>query len=505
MKKSQQLHQLIHTMSKSEKRYFKLNNSKENSIYLKVFDTILNQETSNVEELKLLLKNEQIHSPLARIQHHLYQLLLKYLAAFQNSTNPYYEILDKIKYYILLRDRGLQKQGRQLLERALKMTVTHNFYGLTLEIYNLMEDWVTEEESYTKASQQIQDLHNLLAANQSFEQKIIGLKEQIYQLRLFFLKHKFARTKSQKDFLMTFVERYEPLLKKEDNLLKRRLLLTILIYTYYGLQAYDKLIETEKERLNLLHKNALSAHISPFLVYAYHRNLLWILLSNKNYQAHQYLVEQLNDKRYLTGLKMSPFYTIKLTIAKAVSELYAYVEQKHYHQAYHEIESLWELHKIYPKHWDANLLVHSLILFINTTFCLGKYPETIHWLHLLERDVPQPYLLPYRNMGKIAHLLIHDALGDQQYVQNLLESTRIRLYRKHNFFEVADIFLKYLKKQIKTTNSLERHQLLKHYKAKMEQIAGQEEQKGFFILFNFVDWFDSKLEACPIAYLNRFY
>jgi hypothetical protein len=37
----------------------------------------------------------------------------------------------------------------------------------------------------------------------------------------------------------------------------------------------------------------------------------------------------------------------------------------------------------------------------------------------------------------------------------------------------------------------------------MEVLAQQEGQKGFFILFNFVDWFDSKLQERTIADLNR--
>ena len=39
----------------------------------------------------------------------------------------------------------------------------------------------------------------------------------------------------------------------------------------------------------------------------------------------------------------------------------------------------------------------------------------------------------------------------------------------------------------------------------MEKIADKEDQKGFFIMFNFVDWFDSKIQNCSIANLKRLY
>jgi hypothetical protein len=502
MKKSQQLYELIHSMSKSEKRYFKVNSVKESSIYVQIFDAIMAQPVYNSIALTSYLEKEGIKSSLARIQHHLYRLVLTSLSAFQTRKYPRYEVLSAIQQYIVLRDRGLHHQGRQLLQTALNTAQQYNYYGLTLEIYDLMEDWVTEEASYDEALKQKKFLEVTTKKHQDYTNSVVQLKAQIYELRLFFLKHKFARTAAQKIFLLQFLSDNKVTLAQEKNSLKRRLLLTILIYVYYGLQDYKQLLLTEKKRLELLEKSAFGAHISPFLVYAYHRNLLWILLRNKDYTAHQLLVQKIQGSNYWKGSFTATFYTIKLEIAEKVTQLYARVEQGHYRPAYPQMKELWTLYQTQIKYWDTNLLVNTLILFMNTTFCLGKYGETIDWLRLIEQEVPPAHLLPYRNMGKIAHLLLHDALGDEKYIQNVLESTRIRLYRKHDFFEVASLFLAFFKK--KNNQKEENNQaLLLQYKQKMQTVARQEGQKGFFILFNFVDWFDSKLQNCTIADLNR--
>ncbi len=502
MKKGQQLHELIHSMSKSEKRYFKVNSNKECSIYERLFDLICTQSTYDSGALRQCLEQEKIKSPLTRIQHHLYQLVLASLAAFQKNKHPRYAVLHAIQQYIMLRDRGLHHQGRQLLQKALKIAQQYNYYGLMLEIYDLMEDWITEEMNYNKVLGHKQQLQDSMVKHLAYTSHIADLKEKIYELRLFFLEHNFARTAEHKAFLLQYLSPCERELKREQNQLKRRLLLTILVYVYYGLQDYKSLLLTEKRRLGLLDKDAFGAHISPFLVYAYHRNLLWILLRNKNYAAHQLLVQKMQENDYWKGRFTSNFYAVKLEIAEKVTQLYARVEQGHYRPAYHQIDQLWSFYQQTEKHWDSNLLVHALIVFMNTTFCLGKYNETIDWLQWLERKIPPSDLLPYRNMGKIAHLLIHDGLGASQYIRNVLESTRIRLYRKHAFFEVASLFLKFFKKKINRSVVVE-EALLLEYKKKMEKVAVQEGQKGFFILFNFVDWFDSKLQHCTIAALNR--
>jgi hypothetical protein len=502
MKKSQQLYELIHSMSKSEKRYFKVNNAKESSIYVQLFDAIIGQTIYNSIALRILLDEEGVKSSLARIQYHLYQLILKSLGDFQSANYPRYKVLSAIQQYIVLRDRGLRHQGRQLLQNALKIAEEYNYYGLTLEIYDLMEDWVTEEASYDEALKQKKFLQIAIKKHQDYTSNVVELKAQIYELRLFFLKHNFARTTEQRTFLLQFLSNNKTALAKEENSLKQRLLLTILIYVYYGLQDYKQLLLTEKKRLELLEEAAFKAHVSPFLVYAYHRNLLWILLRNKDYKAHQLLLQKMRANNYWKGIFTANFYTVKLEIAEKATELYACVDQGHYLPAYHQMKELWELHQTTTKYWDTNLLVNTLILFINTTFCLGKYEETIDWLQLLEQEVPPAHLLPYRNMGKIAHLLIHDGLGDVKYIQNVLESTRIRLYRKHDFFEVASLFLKFFKKK-KNQSPADEQALLLEYKQKMQIVAQQEGQKGFFILFNFVDWFDSKLQERTIADLNR--
>lgn len=502
MKKSQQLYELIHSMSKSEKRYFKVNSAKERSIYVQLFDVIIGQIAYDSIALKTCLEKAGIKSSLARVQYHLYQLVLKSLGDYQATKYPRYEVLNGIQQYIVLRDRGLHHQGRQLLQTALNTAQKYNYYGLTLEIYDLMEDWVTEEASYDEALKQKKFLQEATQRHQNYTNSVVQLKAQIYELRLFFLKHNFARTTAQRTFLLRFLAKNKTALVEEENSLKQRLLLTILIYVHYGLQDYKELLLTEKKRLELLEGVAFKAHISPFLVYAYHRNLLWILLRNKDYKAHQLLMDKMQANNYWKGTFTADFYPIKLEIAEKVTQLYACVEQGHYLPAYHQMKGLWALHQKTIKYWDTNLLVNTLILFINTTFCLGKYEETIDWLQMLEQDVPPAHLLPYRNMGKIAHLLIHDALGDDKYIQNVLESTRIRLYRKHDFFEVASLFLKFFKKG-KDQNKSSNQVLLLAYKQKMEVLAQQEGQKGFFILFNFVDWFDSKLQERTIADLNR--
>lgn len=502
MKKSKHLHQLIHSMTKTEKRYLKVNNQREGSIYLKVFDTILEQQEYDDRELKDLLNNENIRSPLPRVQHHLYQLILKNLAAFHANQQARYQVMDGIRQYILLRDRGLHAQGQILLKKALTTAQDNNYYGLVLEIADLMEDWVTEEKSYDLALKQKQQLSALIVDNTQYIRSVASLKDQIFELRLFFLEHKFARSEQQRAYLIGFESAPLLALETASNPLIRRLLLTILVYVYYGLQDYEKLIDIEQKRIALFNKNGAAAHVSPFLVYSYHRNLLWIYLSSKQYNKHQQLAQSLSKDKALAILSQSNYYSIKFKLAMSISSMYGDVNRQQYAKAYRHINAIWAVFQAQKAQPDTELLIQSLILFLNTCFCLGKYEECLRWLNYIEQQIPQSYLMPYQNMGKIAHLLIHHGLGHHRLLENMLESTRIRLYRKFNFFYVANTFLKCLRRLTKNKYT-DKKEILMKYQHEMKAIAQQEGQQGFFILFNFVDWFEASLKDCYIADLYK--
>lgn len=505
MQKSQQLHQLIHSLSKSEKRYFRLNNSLSgrDTIYLKIFDLILAQDDYDAQPIKAFLKAKGHKSALARLQNYLYDLILKTLANFHQEHHPRYQIMQWIQQYMILRDRGLGKQGKQLLEKALVLAQNNNYQGLLSEIIDLMEDWVTEEDDYHIAQKYSTQLLTLHKQNIQELSQLSQLKQQIYELRLFFLEHRFIRNPIQQTKLQEWLLATQQALSTEMNPLKRRLLLTILIYIFYAFQNFEQLFKTELQRLALVHQEAWAAHISPFLTYAFHRNLLWLTLQTQQYAQYETTLSSIPTIYQLPSVKYSTYYKTKLEIAATVSQLIKEVETFHFREAYLKIPQVKQLYKTASAFFDMDVLMRAAILAMYISFSVQKYEESLYWLNFIDQDIPNSSKLPYQNIGKIVGLLIHDALGNKRLIQNMLASTRIRLYKKQQFFDVATLFVKLFQKLIKTKTLEEEQQLLKTYKIKLQAISTLPERRGFFVLFNFLDWFDSKLQGVSIADLLR--
>ena len=84
----------------------------------------------------------------------------------------------------------------------------------------------------------------------------------------------------------------------------------------------------------------------------------------------------------------------------------------------------------------------------------------------------------------------------------MINSTRNKLYTDRSFYEVASLFLKFFQKYYQSSQESNREELLRKYKNIIVEISEKEEQKGFFVLFNFVDWFEASIKHCTIDNLN---
>ncbi len=124
MKPSEDLHQLIQSMSMSEKRYFKIYSSRHiighNNNYIHLFDAIDKQKEYDEEKVKKYFAGEKFIKHLPSEKHYLYNLILDGLNAFHKDRTfltRYSNILINIE---ILFNKGLFEQCKRLITKAKK-------------------------------------------------------------------------------------------------------------------------------------------------------------------------------------------------------------------------------------------------------------------------------------------------------------------------------------------------------------------------------------------------
>ena len=109
MAKKGNLFLFIKSLSKSEKRYFRIyaGMSGKEANYLRLFDAIEGQEEYNEAEIRKKFKGEKFVSQLHVTKIYLTELILKALRNYHSDTSVHSKLLDLIKDIELLFDKEL--------------------------------------------------------------------------------------------------------------------------------------------------------------------------------------------------------------------------------------------------------------------------------------------------------------------------------------------------------------------------------------------------------------
>ncbi|HRP53370.1 MAG TPA: hypothetical protein PLI97_07660, partial [Fluviicola sp.] len=127
MKPSNELFNLVKSLSKSEKRFFKLSSSLQagEKNYLKIFDFIDKQKQYDEKELKDAFANEVFVKHLPSEKNHLYRLILKSLRTFYSEQSASSILKQELKNVEILYKKALFKECDKFVVRAKSIAKEH--------------------------------------------------------------------------------------------------------------------------------------------------------------------------------------------------------------------------------------------------------------------------------------------------------------------------------------------------------------------------------------------
>lgn len=137
------LFQLIKSMSRTEKRYFKVDAQKGSSSYIKLFDALNSMDEYDEERLQKKLKGESMLNRLGTEKNYLYYAILKSMRSYWSDKSAYSRIKEMILNANYLLDRGLYEQSGKMLKKAKKLAVEFEQSLAVLEINKMERNIIT--------------------------------------------------------------------------------------------------------------------------------------------------------------------------------------------------------------------------------------------------------------------------------------------------------------------------------------------------------------------------
>lgn len=151
-KASNQLFLLIHSMSKQEKRYFKLfsaRHSNEGNQYYTLYQCLARLETYDESEVLIQLKGHPIARRLSIAKTRLYDQLLKSLSAFHAQKSISSELFGILQGVEVLYNRAMYKAAWKKWHSGMKLATKNEQYGIMQSFYHWQHRLI-EKENYEK-------------------------------------------------------------------------------------------------------------------------------------------------------------------------------------------------------------------------------------------------------------------------------------------------------------------------------------------------------------------
>ncbi len=161
MTPSTELYDLIHSLSKSEKRYFKLFASKhiigDQNIYVELFDAIQEQKEYDESSIKDIFKGESFIKHLPSKKNYLYHIILDSLRVFHSQQSVEAKLRRLIHFAEILYTKRLYQQCHKTLSKAFKMAREEEEYDYIYPVISWEKKLLRTAPLSTKVKKSIEE------------------------------------------------------------------------------------------------------------------------------------------------------------------------------------------------------------------------------------------------------------------------------------------------------------------------------------------------------------
>lgn len=306
---SDKLFKVIQSMTKAEKRYFKLwilrYNIKQSRRSIELFDVLNKQTTYNEKALLKMLKTATLKKNLSVHKKLLLNDLLQSLRSQHIHNHQQIKIQEQLDYVVLLRDRNLIAIALELVDKIILSTEINDFLVLNLKALQLKENLLHIESGMNKNTKQC--IENILDQQKEVlkqlvtQNKVQKLRHQIHHS----LHNNYTTNNSNKKQSIDLIgNELRKILPKETTRCCIYLQLTLVDYLY-STKKFILLKQAFNKMNNYFENHPNQIQFNPACYYAFLQKKGTYLYQIKNYNA---LKELRTDLIKFSQCKELPIY-----------------------------------------------------------------------------------------------------------------------------------------------------------------------------------------------------
>ncbi len=478
------LYDLVHTLTKSEKRYIKVQSGSGEKDYIHLMDALIAQKT--FDEDKLIKDNEGANfvKYLAVNKRYLYELLLKSLAHFGQKTLED-KVYEKITAANELIEKGLFQAAFNELKKGHKIAEKYELFGLQIMLCGIEKRLLSQKQFKTKDDHAI---HQIFKVETNSLEQLKNTREYWYlfqQIAQFGKRFQRIQNEEQQKHIESLTE--SPKFQHQSLATNFRSKL----HFYQANAAFQFILgNVEKAyKINSLFLGLLEEKPHFLRLYAedYMATLNNMLIDSLIIGKYDMLEEGI--ARLVLLLERPEFKSIKNIESRVFRQRYLLLmnwslKQKDFEKAMKWIPEIEKGLKQFGKKIEKHHRVTFYYLAAYLLFQNSRYDEALEWNNLILNDPKEDVVKEIFYFARILNLLIHYELGNYTLLDSLLLSTPKYLKPRRAIYSTEKALFRFLKKLLNCIDKTEKKKLITDFKDKIDDLFQNPNEKW---MFNYLD------------------
>ncbi len=496
MKPSTELFSLIKSLTKSEKRFFKLNSSLQtgDKNYLKIFDFIEKQKKYDEEELKNHFKNETFVKHLPSEKNHLYKLLLKSLRAYYSDRTVSSQLKQEIKNVEILYKKALYKECNKFVRRAKALAKDYEKFYYWFELINWEKKLL--EEAYESGVFN-QDLDELIKEETEVIEKLRNLAEYhiLYsKINYIFRSGGFTRNEKEREVVAEIADYH--LIKGKNTAISTRA--TTICYYIKGLCAasirdYEDALVNFKKAKSVMDSNPkIKSDLQTRYIYTL-SFLLHCYIDSYKFEKADELISQLLE------LETQKTYNsldskVRLFTSRFIGQMQLYNRQGNFKKTLELVPQIEEG----LARFEDKINKEKKLLFTYSTayayFGMGEYRTALKFINEVLNDNEKMLRQDVYSFARIFNLVIHFELNNHDFLEYDMKSTARYLNKHDKDYEVEKLFMKEMRSLARINSDAEQRAIFENFDTKLAKLLKIDRENVILEYFDLRAWITSKLE-----------
>lgn len=501
--KNDQLYKLVQSLTKAEKRNFKLYvkrlQSNVDVKFVKLFD-ILDKMTVYDEALLKRKTRGVTSSQMANLRRHLYTQILKSLRLIHIEKNVDIQIREQLDHAKILYEKGLYLQALKLLERIKVVADKTEQDVLRLEIIEFQK--YIEERHITRSRRVKGKMEYLLQEAEVLERSISNMvRLSNLKIRIHGLYITTGHARSEKEHYVVkeyFHSELEKINEDTLSVTERIFLEQSYMWFYYILLDYEQCHRHAARWVALFDENPQMKKDDPVL---YMRGLSYALTTLYSMQRYQEYLKALqtfedfcaqNEKRFTTTQRIIHF--LYLTTARI---------NKHFLEgSFVEGIALVPQIERQLKKYEQRIDIHRIMVFNYKIawlfFGAGDFNRSIDYLNAIIQLRAGHLREDIQCYARLLHLTCHYELGHYDLLRYQIKSVSRFFEKMKDLNEVQRVVLDFFRKDV-SGNGETGQADLQTLRTTVEKLSKDPYERRAFQHLDILSWIDSRISGKPLA------